>query len=203
MPLVKEIKGETYKVLIWKVEENLEELMNGVVLQERSSERLKGMKSEVHQKGFMAVRQLLRYGGYSDDDLCYDTNGRPSLSDGSFISISHSFEYASIIIGKENVGIDVEMKRDKIKRIANKFCNEEELNTVLNSLDEIDALTEIWCAKEAMFKMCESRSLSFKKDMQVELKKNECFVNNEVFNQEFKYKAVELDNFMLVYALES
>ncbi|MEK6493706.1 4'-phosphopantetheinyl transferase family protein [Myroides odoratimimus] len=203
MPLVKEIKGETYKVLIWKVEENLEELMNGVVLQERSSERLKGMKSEVHQKGFMAVRQLLRYGGYSDDDLCYDTNGRPSLSDGSFISISHSFEYASIIIGKENVGIDVEMKRDKIKRIANKFCNEEELNTVLNSLDEIDALTEIWCAKEAMFKMCESRSLSFKKDMQVELKKNKCFVNNEVFNQEFKYKAVELDNFMLVYALES
>ncbi|MCA4791626.1 4'-phosphopantetheinyl transferase superfamily protein [Myroides odoratimimus] len=203
MPLVKEIKGITYKVLVWKVEENLEELMNGVVLQERSSERLKGMKSEVHQRGFMAVRQLLYYGGYSDNDLCYDINGRPSLSDGSFISISHSFEYASIIIGKENVGIDVEKKRDKIKRIANKFCNEEELNTAFNALDEIDTLTEIWCAKEAMFKMCESRSLSFKSDMQVELKTKECFVNNEIFNQKFEYKTIELDNFVLVYALES
>lgn len=202
MPLVKEIINNAYKVLVWQVEESLEELQRGVTLREATQERFSKMKSEVHQKGFMAVRQLLQYAGYSDLDLRYDENGKPSLVDGSYISISHSFEYASIIIGKENVGIDIEMKRDKIKRIANKFCNERELGLVDGDNDEVDMLTEIWCTKEAMFKMCESRSLSFKNHMSVNLVEKTAVVDNEMFKQMFAYSLVDFNNFTLVYAVE-
>ncbi|MDM1345526.1 4'-phosphopantetheinyl transferase superfamily protein [Myroides marinus] len=203
MPLIKEIIEDNYRVLIWRVEENLDNLREGVVLREATKERFSKMKSEVHQKGFMAVRHLLSAAGYSDLDLCYDENGKPSLVDGSHISISHSFEYASIIIGTENVGIDVEMKRDKIKRIANKFCNTIELELATNAQNEIEVLTEVWCAKEAMFKMCESRSLSFKDDMNVLTGEKRAIVNNEIFKQLFEYKLIDLGNFVLVYALES
>lgn len=202
MPLVKEIVENTYKVLVWQVEESLEELQQDVILREATQERFSKMKSEVHQKGFMAVRQLLQYAGYSDLDLRYDENGKPSLVDGSYISISHSFEYASIIIGTENVGIDIEMKRDKIKRIANKFCNERELGLVEGDNDEVDMLTEIWCTKEAMFKMCESRSLSFKNHMSVNLVEKTAVVDNEMFKQMFAYSLVDFNNFTLVYAVE-
>lgn len=203
MPLIKEIIEDNYRVLIWRVEENLDNLREGVVLREATKERFSKMKSEVHQKGFMAVRHLLSAAGYSDLDLRYDENGKPSLVDGSHISISHSFEYASIIIGTENVGIDVEMKRDKIKRIANKFCNTIELELATNAQNEIEVLTEVWCTKEAMFKMCESRSLSFKDDMNVLTGEKRAIVNNEIFKQLFEYKLIDLGNFVLVYALES
>lgn len=203
MPLIKEIIEENYRVLIWKVDESLEGLREGVELRDVTKERFSKMKSEVHQKGFMAVRHLLSAAGYSDLDLRYDGNGKPSLVDGTYISISHSFEYASIIVGTENVGIDVEMKREKIKRIANKFCNELELELADKSGNEIEILTEIWCTKEAMFKMCESRSLSFKDDMSVSVYDQYANVNNEKFKQVFDYKVIDLGNFMLVYALES
>lgn len=202
MPLVKEIVENTYKVLVWQVEESLEELQQDVILREATQERFSKMKSEVHKKGFMAVRQLLQYARYSDLDLRYDENGKPSLVDGSYISISHSFEYASIIIGTENVGIDIEMKRDKIKRIANKFCNERELGLVEGDNEEVDMLTEIWCTKEAMFKMCESRSLSFKNHMSVNLVEKTAVVDNEMFKQMFAYSLVDFNNFTLVYAVE-
>lgn len=202
MPLVKEIVEVNIKVLVWKVEETFEELIQDVSMRPQTKERLEGMKSEVHQKGFIAVRQLLQYAGYSDLDLRYDENGKPSLVDGSYISISHSFEYASIIIGKENVGIDIEMKRDKIRRIASKFCNDSELALVDGADDEVDMLTEIWCAKEAMFKMCESRSLSFKNHMLVNLAEKEAVVDNGVYKQVFDYSLVDFNNFTLVYAVE-
>ncbi|WP_121964393.1 4'-phosphopantetheinyl transferase superfamily protein [Myroides sp. N17-2] len=202
MPLVKEIVEVNIKVLVWKVEETFEELIQDVSMRPQTKERLEGMKSEVHQKGFIAVRQLLQYAGYSDLDLRYDENGKPSLIDGSYISISHSFEYASIIIGKENVGIDIEMKRDKIRRIASKFCNDSELALVDGADDEVDMLTEIWCTKEAMFKMCESRSLSFKNHMLVNLAEKEAVVDNGVYKQVFTYSLVDFNNFTLVYAVE-
>lgn len=203
MPLIKELREDRCKVLIWKVEENIEILKQGIKLREATQQRLDKMKSEVHQKGFLAVRHLLAWAGYSDLDLRYDENGKPSLMDGSFISISHSFEYASIVISNENVGIDVEKKREKIKRIANKFCNVEEMRLSEEGNCEVEILTEIWCAKEAMFKMCESRSMSFKEDMSVMLDKNQCVVDNGVFKQIFEYKLADLGDFVLVYALEA
>lgn len=203
MPLIREIIEDSYRVLIWRVEETLEELRGDIVLREVTQERFSKMKSEVHQKGFMAVRHLLNAAGYSDLDLRYDQNGKPSLVDGTYISISHSFEYASIIVGTENVGIDVEMKRDKIKRIANKFCNTVELELAANAEDEIQTLTEVWCTKEAMFKMCESRSLSFKDDMNVVPDQMSAIVDNGSFKQVFDYKVADLGDFMLVYALEA
>lgn len=202
MPLVKEIIEANIKVLVWRVEETFEELIQDVSMRPQTKERLEGMKSEVHQKGFIAVRQLLQYAGYSDLDLRYDENGKPSLVDGSYISISHSFEYAAIVIAKENVGIDIEMKRDKIKRIANKFCNDSELALVDGANDEVDMLTEIWCVKEAMFKMCESSSLSFKGHMTVHLDKKFAIVDNEIFKQMFDYYLVNFNSFLMVYTVE-
>ncbi|MEC4112620.1 4'-phosphopantetheinyl transferase family protein [Myroides pelagicus] len=200
MPLYKTIDhSKTTTICIWKVEETLEELREGLVLREETQERLISMKSEVHQKGFLAIRHLLIACGYSDLDLSYDACGKPYLNDGMAISISHSFDYATIIIGNEVVGIDIEKIREKIIRIANKFCRFEELE-MINPLNNIEELTEIWCAKEAMFKMCDSRSLSFKEDMSVDLN-GFSEVGQAAFTQRFSYYTVKLEGFLLVYAV--
>ena len=201
MPIYKKIVEEDCVVLVWKIEESLEELMEELMLQDNSVQRLQGMKSIVHQQGFLAIRHLLLAVGYTDSDLFYDQNGRPYLSDGRYISITHSFNFAAIIIADEVVGIDLEKKRDKIQRIAAKFCSTSELLTANDSQDPINTLTEIWCVKEAVYKMCNSRSLSFKENILTNLPYR-VTVKDREFYKEMHYKALDFEDFMLVYTFE-
>src|SRR5690554_1958 len=98
MPLYKTITVNPYiKVLIWKVEETEAQLSEGVVLTPKCQDRLIGMRSELHRRGFLSIRHLLAEGGYVDHDLFYDDVGKPHLRDGRFISITHSHEFTGII----------------------------------------------------------------------------------------------------------
>jgi hypothetical protein len=53
-----------------------------------------GMKSELHQRGFLSVRKLLQEASYNDFDLSYDELG-PHLKDGKHISITHSYQFCN------------------------------------------------------------------------------------------------------------
>ncbi|PHK27964.1 4-phosphopantetheinyl transferase, partial [Nostoc linckia z16] len=135
MPLFKFqlINSDTH-LLVWKITETLQELLQQVTLKDVCTTRLNGMKSEQHQKGFLSVRMLLQAAGYTDFDMYYGEDGKPHLTDGKNISVSHSHNFSSLIISKRNVGIDLEMQRQKIISIAEKFAiNEMEY---LNAADE-------------------------------------------------------------------
>ena len=163
MPLYKTLQPQQGTTIsIWKIDESFEELVNPLNLRAESQKRVSNMKSEIHQRGFLSIRHLLRSVGYNDQDLYYDDWGKPHLKDDSFISISHSFEYSGIIISDRAVGIDIEKKRDKIKRIASKFIDYEAhyLNSDENRY--VDKLTTIWCIKESLYKLYAQPGLSFK-----------------------------------------
>ncbi|MEN8186633.1 MAG: 4'-phosphopantetheinyl transferase superfamily protein, partial [Bacteroidota bacterium] len=160
MPLYKTIQHDEYtKVLVWKIEESYEDLIKDISLNERSKKRLSGMKSELHQRGFLSVRHLLKHAGYSDFELYYNEYGKPLLKDDRHISITHSYEFSAIIVSNTDVGIDIEKNRPKIVNIQNRF-----VNTLVDSLSEEDLvkqLTVIWGAKESMYKTYPYGGLSF------------------------------------------
>ncbi len=170
MPLYKEINiNNDFKVLIWKIEESLNELSEGVFLTSQSEERVYGMKSELHQKGFLSLRHLLKKAGYSDQDLFYDEYGKPYLKDGIHISITHSSIFSGLIISKyKNVGIDIEKRRDKIIKIAHKFTSVEEYKFIANHDALIRKLTIIWGAKESLYKIYGKKKLLFLEHLYVE-----------------------------------
>ena len=166
------------------------------------------MLSEQHRKGFLSVRKLLQVAGYEDTDLTYDTNGKPHLEDGKNISITHSYEFSAIIISSRNVGIDLEMNREKIVKIAHKFIDSE-FDFINKEEHYIEQLSVIWGAKEALYKMCNSRSLSFKQDMHIQ----PFSLNQETgkalvackelnFECQFNFYFESFENYNLVYALE-
>ncbi|WP_203256119.1 4'-phosphopantetheinyl transferase family protein [Hyunsoonleella ulvae] len=163
MPLYKTISPNSQTtVKIWKITESFDALMARVNLKPNSLERVLGMKSELHQRGFLSVRWLLQEFGYSDKDLFYDEFGKPHLTDGKQISITHSFNFSAVIISDFIVGIDVEKQRDKISIIAHKFVDYE--FSYLKEVDEdyIKKLTIIWCVKESLYKLFCTPGLSFK-----------------------------------------
>jgi len=208
MPLYKTIKIDPdTRVLIWKITESRDELLRDKPLRESSRVRVNGMKSEQHQRGFLSVRNLFEELGYTDLDLYYDAFGKPHLSDGKNISITHSYEFSAIIVGKNNVGIDMELRREKISKIADKFIDPEFAFLDKSEPDYIRKLTVIWGVKEAKYKMCNSRSLSFKDNMTVhpfemKAKKGTATVTKDNFRKDFEFYFEEIEDFTLVYALE-
>ena len=150
------------KVLIWKIEESISKLQEGIVLSENSTARLNSMKSQLHQRGFLSIRHLLKEVGYTDADLIYDEFGKPHLENGKFISITHSFTFTAIIVSdKFHVGIDIEKQREKILKIAHKFTPFEEYKTIANVDALISKLTIVWGAKESLYKIYGKKKLLF------------------------------------------
>ncbi len=169
MPLYKTITvNPGTKVLIWKIEESFEELSRNVVLTPHCQDRVDGMKSDIHRRGFMSVRQLLAEVGYKDHDLYYDDNGKPHLTDGKKISITHSFIFSAIIVSDAEVGIDIEKQRTKILKIAHKFTPVEEYRTLANEDAIMRKLTIVWGAKESLYKSFAAKGVSFLRHIYVE-----------------------------------
>jgi phosphopantetheinyl transferase len=209
MPLYQTIThNSATKIYIWKIEESFETLTNEVVLNHNSQVRLNGMKSELHQRGFLSVRKLLQHAGYSDLDLYYDAFGKPHLNDGMHISITHSHEFSAIILSDQNTGIDIERRRDKIINIADKFVDLESrfLDKQAHS-DYISRLTVIWGVKESVFKICNEPGISFKNHIQVDsFQMNDssgfAVLKMEQVQRFFEIYFEEIENFNLVYAFE-
>lgn len=163
MPLYKSISVNSQTtVKIWKIEESYDDLMQPLDLKPESLERVSNMKSELHQRGFLSVRHLLRAFGYSDQDLFYDGNGKPHLKDGKYISITHSFTFSGVIVSDNPVGIDIEMQRDKIAKIAKKFVDYEFDYLETGSEDYVRKLTIIWGIKESLYKLFATPGMLFK-----------------------------------------
>ncbi|MES2241200.1 MAG: 4'-phosphopantetheinyl transferase superfamily protein [Bacteroidota bacterium] len=209
MPLFKIIHfNAATKILVWKITESYEDLLNEVVLNVNTKERLDGMKSQMHQRGFLSVRKLLQEAACNDLDLYYDEFGKPYLNNGKHISITHSHNFAAIIISDEIVGIDIELQREKIIRIADKFCDAEyQFLDSEKTSEYIKKLTVIWGVKEAIFKIRNEKGISFKDHITVDTfdlnqTQTTASLHFDGVQKEFEIYFEEFEDFTLVYALE-
>ena len=209
MPLYKTINfSSTTQILVWKITESLSQLCNEVTLNATNTLRFNGMKSELHQRAFLSVRKLLHEKGYTDLDLEYDEFGKPHLKDGKYISISHSHEFSTIIISDQKVGIDIELQREKILKIADKFVDYEfEFLNKQNQEQYIRKLTVIWGIKEAIFKIRNEIGISFKNHIQVKAfemneKSGIATLNFQNKAREFTFHFEEIEDFTLVYVFK-
>ncbi|MEM6720814.1 MAG: 4'-phosphopantetheinyl transferase superfamily protein [Bacteroidota bacterium] len=196
------------KVLIWKIEESFETLNRDIKLTDYCQARLDGMRSEIHQRGFLSVRHLLAECGYTDFDLFYDEKGKPHLRDGKHISITHSFQFSAIIVSDTiPVGIDIEKQRDKILRIAHKFTPLREYRTIANHEALVRKLTIVWGGKESIYKVYAEKGLSFLKNIDInDFSMDASHTKGIVYyGQEtatYSLDFLEFEGFTCVYALE-
>ncbi|MBC7493895.1 MAG: 4'-phosphopantetheinyl transferase superfamily protein [Flavobacterium sp.] len=205
MPLFKIINHSKFtKILVWHITETLSELAQNTPITVANTQRINTMKSEIHQRAFLSIRKLLQQISLTDTDLCYDETGKPHLTNNQFISISHSHEFATIIVSDQQVGIDIEMLREKIITIADKF-SVEFLNKKVKQ-NYIKKLTVIWGAKEAIFKILNQKGISFKSHITVDNfnllhKQTNAIVTFNATVTTFSIFYFKINNYMLVYAM--
>ena len=206
MPLLKTIQvNASTKIYVWRIEASFDELSVNIPLTDKSRKRLYSMKSELHQRGYLSVRHLLMEAGYTDLDLYYGPNGKPHLKDGKHISITHSFIYSAIAISDDEIGIDIEKNREKIKIIQDKFVNFER-GYIHEDDCLIQQLTVIWGAKESLYKIYPYGGLTFKNDIdinsfQISDGKTTGYIKVKNWNKNYEILYDQLDGFTLVYAI--
>ena len=163
----KELINLTTHIRVWKINESEGELTKGLELSKEALTKLSQRRSILHRKGYLAIRKLLK--SYNIDPLIhkYDKNGAHYLTDGRHLSISHTKDVAAIAISSQPVGIDLEPYQEKIIRIAPRFLHVKESSDLKKNKD-IHYLSQIWTAKEALYKAFRKPGLNFSKQILID-----------------------------------
>lgn len=157
-------------------------------------------KSGTRRIEYLAARALLYSMEGDDVEISHDDNGKPLLSNGSEISISHTRGYVAIVISRNmRVAVDIEYLGSRVNRVASRFLRNDE--SAVSLYEQLLC----WCAKETAYKLFSSDSLGFQ-DIRIAsfpLKRNTGTVSVENLKRNITFSVhYELtDFFMLTYAV--
>lgn len=109
------------------------------------------------QRERQAVLSLLgAMTGCAEPAIGHEASGKPFLEQGGYISISHTWGYAALLLSDaELLGVDIEYRSDRVERIASRFIRTDE--TALTT----DEKLLVWSAKEAVYKLFSEDKLMF------------------------------------------
>jgi len=196
-----------YSVLgVWKIEEDLHTLNDFVILHTEEMKKYKGFRSNSRKLEFLSVRALLSELLGKEASIVYNKNNKPFLKDGShFISISHSHKLTAILLStNEKVGIDLEYMSSNISAFAFKFMNRKE-KVIKDAENRKYHLYIHWCAKEALYKICDKEGISIRNNITIEpfklLESGELKgkVHTEKIKESFDLFYTRYDNYAIVW----
>jgi 4'-phosphopantetheinyl transferase len=167
--ITKHYLNETTILGVWKIEEDINALLEMVVLDNDDRKKYKEFASTSRRLEFLSVRALLSELLGKDAHIVYNKNNKPFLRDGSrFISITHSHKLTAILCSvDERVGIDLEYMSSNIGAFAFKFLNRKE--KISKDPEERKYHLYIhWCAKESLYKICDKEGISIRNNITVE-----------------------------------
>lgn len=203
--------GKNGDLAVWHITEHANELYNKLqlnVAEKAFYDSLQSSKRNMHWLGSrVLLRTLLNTTEFIDCQL--DGNNKPYLVNFPYqISISHSNDYAAVIICKEkNVGVDIEKMSGKIERIAKRFLSEKELENV-SEKNRIEHLYVCWGIKETLFKLYGKGNLPFIGGIEIDdfIYNENGIVNARIslpnFKQEYKVEYGKLGEYMLTWCVE-
>jgi phosphopantetheinyl transferase len=163
---IEEIQYNEAKVLIGCVEEDIQSLKNqlkNIAIYEEEYSKIKTDKRKIE---FLAARILLNKAAEKEVQVIYNEDNKPYLKDkSSFISITHSKNYVAVIIHPScQVGIDIELRTDRVKNIVKRFLNIREQSIFSKENNKLEIA---WSAKEALFKIIGNKVRDFAAELEI------------------------------------
>ena len=165
MPFFQQLHIADTHVYTWQLTEMVTQLRAGLTLSQGEEERLTTIHSQKKQREFLAIRHLLQQAQLPTTALYYTPEGKPQL-EGRNISITHSQDFVMIALSPRPIGIDIERCTPRILRLAPRFTPWQ-APPDMNELTQIQAYTQLWTIKEALYKIADQPSVRFYEDLQV------------------------------------
>jgi phosphopantetheinyl transferase (holo-ACP synthase) len=191
---------------IWKITEDLDTLLSNITLTREELETFDRFIHLPRKIEWLSVRVLLKAMTDQELSIYYNGNRKPFITDNSFfISISHSRDLTSILLSRDRkVGIDLEYMSHRIGSIAHKFINDNDEITPDQEQKKYHMYIH-WCAKEALYKICDKQDINFKDNLTIEpfrpLERGTIMgrVHNRARNELFHLTYFGLGNYVVVW----
>ncbi|MGZ2370193.1 4'-phosphopantetheinyl transferase family protein [Ancylomarina sp. YFZ004] len=210
MPLVKHIQlNETCQLVLWKITEELEDLLEQVCLSKAEQARIEGFGSLSRKKEFITTRILLQK--LLGDDVLIENNehGKPLLINSDFdISISHSKEYVGVMLGKNHdLALDIEYLSDRVYRITKRFMSESEMSSISENEKQLH-IYQHWCAKECLIKLYGKKDVLLIDELKIHpFQPNQSTFSGEVirtdFSKKFNFQYQAFDSYLMVWCCQT
>jgi len=151
---------------VWEICEDYDTLRSFLNLEDSDVHSLESFRNQERKLEFLSVRSLLTRMADPSAKIIYNGTRKPFLRDKSFnISITHSYLLTSILLSRnKRVGIDMEYMTDRINKVAHKFISKDEYITEDEALQRYHLYIH-WCAKEALYKLCDKPNLNFRENL--------------------------------------
>lgn len=156
---------------IWRIQEDTDTLLQLLDSPPQHLDFLEPIQHPDKKNESIAARlvakKLMESRGQAYPGIRKDECSKPVFYNSSYhVSLSHALHYAIGIIHPSGpVGIDMEIPREQLRRIAPKYLSSHERKHF--SMD-LDTLTIFWVIKEALYKLYGKRQLSLRHHMGVE-----------------------------------
>ncbi len=204
--IVREHFNDDVEFGVWEITEDYDSLRSGLHLDEKDIVTVESFRNHQRKLEWLSVRTLLKEMLGKESKIVYGPERKPYLHNNSYnISISHSKNLTAILMSKKKrVGLDLEFMSAKILRIADKFLRPEELDFIQKD-NELYHLYLHWCAKEALYKICDKVDINFVTNLNIEPftpKENGLIVgmvNNSYMNEKFTLNYFKLKNYSIVW----
>jgi 4'-phosphopantetheinyl transferase EntD len=191
---------------IWEITETYDDLRSRLILESEEVKKLDGFGNINRKLEWLSVRTLINDLTGMNSRIIYNESRKPFLLDNSFnISISHSHKLTSILISRfHRVGIDMEYMSHRISGIADRFIHKDEV--VTKDPEQLKYHLYIhWCAKEALYKICDKQFINFKQNLRIEpfvpAENGEItgIVDNIFGIDNYKLSYMRMDNYTIVW----
>lgn len=156
-------------ICIFENKYSSDELLNfadDVSLYKDELEQFSGEKRKKEYLGLrFALKKCLDNQEYK---VVYSDEGKPLLENGKFhVSFSHAGNWnVAVSHPTKKVGIDIEIPSEKLRRIYDRFLNDEEKQDFPKSTD-LDTLCLLWSSKEVLFKIIGNEAVDFAKQLKI------------------------------------
>jgi len=176
MPILDILSKKSYQIIFWDIESFSNEKVTDFYLPKidlKIIEKTKGLyRKNERLASRLSAQEVL---GNEYNGIDYLENGKPFLINSpKNISISHSKNIVVVLIStNEIIGIDIQQQSEKIRRVAKRVFNENEM---LWAGDNLDRLTKLWTIKEAVFKAAQTKGLDFREEIVISPKEEDFLV---------------------------
>lgn len=159
--------NETTKLGVWLIQEPEDFFLSSVPLSRAITHPHKRLQ---HLAGRYLLPHL--FSDFPLEEIAIADTRKPFLPEEQYhFSISHCGNYAAALVSSTHrVGVDIEVITPRVKTISHKFLHPLELRFVNAYADpqQLALLTNLWSAKEAMFKWWGNGEVDFSDILRIE-----------------------------------
>ncbi|MRT91449.1 4'-phosphopantetheinyl transferase superfamily protein [Ancylomarina sp. 16SWW S1-10-2] len=209
MPLVKNIQlNESCQMALWKISEELDELLVCVSLNKEDRIKLDSFGSLSRKKEFIATRILVQELLGKGITIVNNEHGKPLLVNSNYeISISHSKEYVGVMVGLDHdMALDIEYLSDRVYRICNRFLSKDELSFI-SEADKQLHIYQHWCAKECLIKLYGKKDALLIDELKIfPFKPSQSVFSGEFirknYSKKFNFQHQTFDSYLMVWCCQ-